>query len=66
MKWRVLVDGQGLPLGNHLHLASTAEVRLKSKSYLLGQRLHVIGKLNLAQLEKAQLTVDGWTLLNGP
>ena len=28
----VVVDGQGLPLGNHLHLASTAEVRLAEQT----------------------------------
>ena len=27
-KWMVVVDGAGLPLGNHLHVASTAEVQL--------------------------------------
>src|SRR5271157_6060624 len=27
-KWMVVVDGRGLPLGNHLHSASPAEVRL--------------------------------------
>jgi len=27
-KWMVVVDGQGLPLGDHLHSASPAEVRL--------------------------------------
>ena len=44
----------------------TKAEELKSKSDLLGQRLHVIGKLNLSQLEKPQLTVDSWTLLNRP
>lgn len=39
---------------------------LKGKSDFLRQRLHVIGKLHLAQLEKAQLTVDDWTLLKPP
>ena len=27
-KWMVVVDGQGVPLGDHLHSASSAEVRL--------------------------------------
>jgi len=27
-KWMVVVDGQGLPLGNHLHSASPSEVKL--------------------------------------
>src|SRR5579863_7023282 len=27
-KWMVVVDGTGLPLGNHLHAASPSEVRL--------------------------------------
>ena len=27
-KWMVVVDGQGLPLGNHLHAASPSEVKL--------------------------------------
>jgi transposase len=27
-KWMVVVDGAGLPLGNHLHSASPAEVKL--------------------------------------
>jgi hypothetical protein len=27
-KWMVVVDGQGVPLGDHLHSASPAEVRL--------------------------------------
>lgn len=39
---------------------------LKSKRDLLGQRLHVDGTLNLSQLEKPQLTVGGWKLLNRP
>ena len=44
----------------------TKAEELRSKSDLLGQRLRVVGKLNLSQLEKPQLTVDGWTLLNRP
>ena len=39
---------------------------LKSRNDLVGQRLHVIGKQNLSQLEKPQLTVAGWTLLSRP
>ena len=27
-KWMVVVDGQGIPLGDHLHSASPAEVKL--------------------------------------
>ncbi len=27
-KWMVVVDGQGIPLGNHLHSASPSEVKL--------------------------------------
>ena len=44
----------------------TKAEELKSKSDLLGQRLHVTGKLNLSQLKEPQLTVDGWTLSNRP
>src|SRR6202521_6265580 len=31
-KWMVVVDGQGLPLGDHLHSASPAEVRLAEET----------------------------------
>jgi transposase len=31
-KWMVVVDGQGVPLGDHLHSASPAEVKLVEKT----------------------------------
>src|SRR3990172_233689 len=31
-KWMVVVDGAGIPLGDHLHSASPAEVRLAERS----------------------------------
>jgi transposase len=31
-KWMVVVDGQGIPLGDHLHSASPAEVRLAEET----------------------------------
>lgn len=51
----------------HVFVLSGSKVEeLKTKNDLLGQRLRVVGKLNLSQLEKPQLTVDSWTLLNRP
>jgi len=42
-KWLVVVDGQGLPLGDHLHSASPAEVRLAETTLAairVGRRHH--------------------------
>jgi hypothetical protein len=42
-KWMVVVDGRGLPLGNYLHSASPAEVRLAETtlaSIRVGRRHH--------------------------
>jgi len=42
-KWMVVVDGQGIPLGDHLHSASPAEVRLAEEtlaSIRVGRRHH--------------------------